>query len=259
MPRNSRPRFPLGQCRATRDLGQLFNAGQTCVAPDYALIPRPGIEAFAGACALAASRLYPAIEGNDDYSSIIDGPHYERLNRLAKEAAASGARLVCLCGAPGTNAQPGSARRMRPLVVIDPPLDSALMSEEIFGPILPVIPYGELDEAIAFVNARPKPLAIYYFGYDRNSVERVVAETHSGGLTVNDAMLHIAQDGLPFGGVGESGWGHYHGREGFDAFSKRKAVFHRSRLGVLGLLRPPYGRLTDRLLRFLIGKASRRF
>jgi coniferyl-aldehyde dehydrogenase len=244
--------FPIDEAAQRVVAAKLFNAGQTCIAPDYALVPREALDEFARCCAAAAQRLYPSISGNDDYSSIIDGPHYERLQALVEEAGREGARIVVLSGS--SEPASGSDRRMPPILVIGPGEDSLLMREEIFGPVLPVLPYGELDEAIAFVNARPKPLALYYFGRDRASVERVLSETHSGGVTVNDAMLHISQDGLPFGGVGESGWGHYHGREGFDAFSKRKAVFFASRLGALGLLRPPYGAVADTIMGILIGK-----
>jgi acyl-CoA reductase-like NAD-dependent aldehyde dehydrogenase len=127
-----------------------------------------------------------------------------------------------------------------------------VMQDEIFGPLLPIVEYDGIDAAIRYVNARPRPLALYHFDRSPGRIERVLRETISGGVTINDTILHIAQDSLPFGGVGASGMGHYHGREGFDAFSKRKAVFLQSRVNAIGLFRPPYGRLFDALVRFLI-------
>ena len=126
------------------------------------------------------------------------------------------------------------------------------MNEEIFGPLLPVVPYRTLDEAIGYVASRPRPLALYYFGHDRRDTNRILRETHAGGVTLNDVILHIAQDALPFGGVGASGMGHYHGREGFLTFSKAKGVFRQSRLNAMSWFNPPFGRRFERLTRLLI-------
>jgi coniferyl-aldehyde dehydrogenase len=129
-----------------------------------------------------------------------------------------------------------------------------VMQDEIFGPILPILTYRTLDEAIDYVNDHPRPLALYYFGYDDDEIDRVLGETVSGGVGINETMLHCAQDDLPFGGVGPSGMGHYHAREGFESFSKKKPIFRQARLNTAGFLRPPFGRAIDALLRVLVGK-----
>jgi acyl-CoA reductase-like NAD-dependent aldehyde dehydrogenase len=140
---------------------------------------------------------------------------------------------------------------MAPCLLTGVTPDMRVMQDEIFGPLLPLVPYRTLDEALVFVNARPRPLALYVFDHDANTVERVLAETVSGGVTVNETILHIAQEDLPFGGVGASGMGEYHGRAGFETFSKRKAVFFQSRFSGLKLFRPPYGPRFEALARFL--------
>ncbi len=142
--------------------------------------------------------------------------------------------------------------KLAPTLVLGAPADTRLMTDEIFGPILPVVPYRTLDEAIAYVNARPRPLALYVFDHDRAAIDRVLAETVSGGVGVNETIVHAGQDDLPFGGVGASGMGEYHGRAGFDTFSKKKAVFYQSRLNGLKLLRPPYGNRFEALARLLV-------
>ena len=155
---------------------------------------------------------------------------------------------------PGGEARDPSSRKLFPTLVLDATDDMAVMQDEIFGPILPVLPYASLDEAIAFVNDRPRPLALYYFGHDPREVARVLDETISGGVCVNETLLHVGIDDLPFGGVGPSGMGHYHGREGFEALSKMKPVFHQSRINGAALMRPPFGAVADGLARFLLGK-----
>jgi coniferyl-aldehyde dehydrogenase len=226
--------------------GKLFNAGQTCIAPDYALVPRGQQQAFAAAFAHAAAQLYPTLERNPDYTSIVNERHHARLQRLADEARAGGARVTEI-NPGGESQQPGS-RKMRPQVLLDVTPEMAVMQEEIFGPLLPVLPYDRLDDAIAFVNARPRPLALYWFGRDKARAQRVLHETIAGGVTINDVLLHIAQENLPFGGVGASGIGAYHGEHGFRLFSKDKPVFEQSRLAGTALTRPPYGKRTDALI-----------
>ena len=229
--------------------GKCLNAGQTCIAPDYALVPEERVEAFVAAAGAAIARLYPTLRANPDYTAIIDARHRERLAGCLAEARARGARVTEVN--PGREDFTGSTK-MAPALVVGAPDDTRLMREEIFGPLLPVVPYRTLDEAIAYVNARPRPLALYVFDHDRASIERVLARTVSGGVTVNETILHIAQDDLPFGGVGASGMGEYHGRAGFDTFSKRKAVFFQPRLNGLKLLRPPYGKRFAWLAKLLL-------
>jgi acyl-CoA reductase-like NAD-dependent aldehyde dehydrogenase len=147
------------------------------------------------------------------------------------------------------------SRKIAPVAVLNATGEMKIMHEEIFGPILPIVSYRGLDDAIWYVNDRPRPLAIYYFDNDRTRVNRVLNETVSGGVTVNDTILHIAQDSLPFGGVGPSGMGHYHGKEGFETFSKKKAVFYQTRLNGAGLLKPPYGKMFDTMLNIMISRA----
>lgn len=239
----------LQEAAARIAAGKLFNAGQTCIAPDYVLLPRGQEEAFARAYRQAVLRMYPRLEENPDYTSIVNARHYQRLEGLVQDAQQRGARVLPI--APeGESADP-ARRKLRPAVLLEVAPDMAVMQEEIFGPLLPVLPYDTLDDAIAFVNARPRPLALYWFGHDAARRQAVLTRTVSGGVTVNDVLLHIAQENLPFGGAGESGIGAYHGEHGFRLFSKEKPVFIQSRLAGNALLRPPYGPATERVLRLL--------
>jgi coniferyl-aldehyde dehydrogenase len=243
--------FPAETAAERILLGKLFNAGQTCIAPDYAMVAEGAREAFVAACRTAVARMYPTLRNNPDYTAIITDQHLERLRLCVEDAKARGARIVELNPA-GEDLQ--GSRKMAPVIVLDATEEMLVLKEEIFGPILPVLTYASLDESIAYVNDHPRPLALYYFGYDRDSIRRVLSETMSGGVTINDAALHFFQDDLPFGGVGPSGTGHYHGREGFDTFTKKRPVFRQARINARGLLRPPYGKTVDALLRFLVGK-----
>jgi acyl-CoA reductase-like NAD-dependent aldehyde dehydrogenase len=229
--------------------GKCVNAGQTCIAPDYALVPRERVEAFVAAARVAVARLYPTLAANPDYSAIIDARHHARLCGYVEEARGRGARVEPLNPAAEDLA---SGRKIAPTLLLDTPEDARVMREEIFGPLLPVVPYDDLDAAIAYVNARPRPLALYVFDHDRAAVDRVLERTICGGVTVNETLLHIAQEDLPFGGVGPSGMGAYHGRAGFDTFSKLKPVFHQPRVNGLWLLKPPYGKRFARLAKWLV-------
>lgn len=231
-------------------VGKTMNAGQTCIAPDYVLIPENRTQDFVTAAKRTVARCYPDIMQTPDYSSIINERHFQRLLELAEEARDQGADIVPLTSLEV--APDSSTRRIPPLAVINAKDSMRIMQEEIFGPLLPVVTYRELDEAIRYVNTRPKPLALYYFDNDRKRIDKVLTETISGGVTINDTILHIAQDNLPFGGVGESGKGHYHGYEGFETFSKKKSVFFQSRISGVGLFKPPYGTLFERLMAVLL-------
>ncbi len=225
--------------------GKLVNAGQTCVAPDYVLVPRAELEAFVCACGEAARRLYPAGLDSPDYCSIVDLRHYSRLTGLQAQAHTAGVKSQALFD----GAQRMDLRhRLAPMLFIDPPHDLALMQDEIFGPWLPVLPYDTLEQAMAQVNAGPRPLALYWFDRDKRRTAHALRTTHAGGVTVNDVLMHVAQDDLPFGGVGPSGMGHYHGRWGFDTFSKLKPVLRQPRLAGTALIRPPYGKTFARLM-----------
>ena len=188
---------------------------------------------------------------NADYTRIISVPHYRRLRGLVDSAKQAGAEVVEVN--PGAEVCNEENRVFPPTLLMNAPEELGLMQEEIFGPVLPIVPYGGLDEAIAYINARPHPLALYYFDENGRRVQDVLARTTAGGATVNDCMFHVGQPCLPFGGVGASGMGHYHGFDGFETFSKKKGVFLQSRWTPLGLLRPPYGSVARRLLRFIVG------
>jgi coniferyl-aldehyde dehydrogenase len=231
--------------------GKLLNAGQTCIAPDYVFVPQNVKETFVEGCRAAVAKMYPTLEQNPDFTAIITAKHYERLRGLVDDARARGARVVELN--PGADAPSAESRKFVPTLVVDPTEEMLCMKEEIFGPVLPVMTYASLQEAIDYVNAHPRPLALYYFGYDRAAVDQVLAQTVSGGVTVNETMLHFMQEALPFGGVGPSGTGQYHGREGFLSLSQRKPIYRQSRIHTASLVRPPYTKMTDRVLRLLLG------
>ena len=230
-------------------MGKLLNGGQTCIAPDYVLLPRGREAAFADAYQKAVTRLYPHVTGNPDYASIINARQHARLKALVDEAQALGARVDDVGPPPvDTPANDAERRQMRPLLVLDLPPTARLLREEIFGPILPVLAYDDLQTAIGYINARPRPLSLYWFGEDNEARDRVLAGTVSGGVTVNDTLMHIAHDGLPFGGVGESGLGAYHGETGFLRFTHERAVLVQSRWSGGALLYPPYGARFDRVM-----------
>lgn len=229
--------------------GKLLNAGQTCIAPDYVLVPHAQRDAFAEAYRAAVLRMYPRLEDNPDYTSIVNERHYARLQQLAADARARGARVVPI--APAGELEQPQRRKLRPALLLDVQAGMAVMREEIFGPLLPLVGYGTPEEAIAFVNERPRPLALYWFGRDAARQREVLTRTISGGVTVNDVLLHIAQENLPFGGVGDSGIGAYHGEHGFRLFSKDKPVFEQSRWAASALLRPPYGKKAERVIALL--------
>jgi len=229
-------------------VGKLLNAGQTCIAPDYVLVQADQRDRFAEAARRCVSRLYPDIARNTDYTSIISPRHFDRLVSMIDAARAAGAHMV-----PLTDATPdAAARRLPPVLLTDVPEDVMAMQEEIFGPVLPVVTYRSIDDAIGFVNARPRPLALYVFDKSGDVVDRVMHQTVAGGVTVNDTLFHIAQDDLPFGGVGPSGMGVYHGKAGFETFSKLKPVFHQAGLNGAGLLKPPYGKRFEAMLKMLL-------
>ncbi|MDC7690206.1 coniferyl aldehyde dehydrogenase [Vogesella indigofera] len=234
--------------------GKLLNAGQTCVAPDYVLVPRPQQAALVAALRDAATRAYPTLADNTDYSAIISVPHYERLQALAAQAQAAGAVLTTINPANETPAALAAARKLPLTLIEQAPPDSRVRQEEIFGPLLPVIGYDSLEQAVELLRQQPRPLAMYLFDHDKARIERLLRDTIAGGVTVNDTLLHVAQEALPFGGVGASGMGHYHGHEGFLTFSKLKPVLYQSRLSGTWLTAPPYGNTVKLLLRWMIGR-----
>jgi coniferyl-aldehyde dehydrogenase len=245
------PGFDLARAAERVAFGKLINAGQTCIAPDYALVPRGQEEAFAAALGVQIARLYPTLAKNPDYTSIINGHHHARLQHLLADARDRGAEVRTINPASETFED----RRMPPHLILRPSDEMAVLQEEIFGPILPIIGVTDVDAAMAYVNARPRPLALYHFDRDERRVQQVLRGTHAGGVCVNDTLMHIGQDDLPFGGVGPSGLGRYHGPEGFQSLSHPKAVFRQARWNAGQLVNPPYGKAVERLLDLLIGRA----
>lgn len=224
-----------------------LNAGQICTSVDHAWLPQGSIAAFVEHARAIVPARYPTLD-TPDYTSIIDEAAFERLLRALDEARAGGAQVISLLPGPAFDR---ATRKIAPHIVLDAPEDSLLLTREIFGPILPLRAYTDLDSVIASINGGPRPLAIYPFSNDAGTVQRLIDRVMSGGVSVNDALFHVGQHELPFGGVGESGMGHYHGVEGFHTFSKLRPVFYQARYSALKLLWPPYGRLASRVLAFL--------
>lgn len=228
--------------------GKFLNAGQTCIAPDYVLLHADERETFVQGLRDYVAAHYPAWRHDGDFASIVNVAQYQRLQAWLDEARAVGATVATL---PAGVAHDPVRRVLAPTVVLDAPESVALMRQEIFGPVLPLVTYREFDEAIAYVNARPRPLALYVFAEDRAYSERVLAACSAGSVAVNDSLLQFVQARLPFGGVGPSGMGAYHGHAGFLAFSKQMPVFRQARWSAMAWLRPPYGARVERLLRLL--------
>ena len=246
--------YPVAKAVKRLVVGKFFNAGQTCVAPDYALVHRDRHDAFVTALEREIARAYPDAAGNSDYASIVDARHYARLAALVADAEAKGARIVRPAGATGQ--QPSSSRKLAPTLLLDVDERMDVMREEIFGPVLPILTYDSLEGAIGFVNRRPKPLGLYYFDEDRARARRVMVQTLSGSACVNEAALQVLNPDLPFGGVGASGFGAYHGESGFTTFSHARAVLSRGRVNPADLLAPPYGRLFEKFLGLVMGTSQ---
>jgi coniferyl-aldehyde dehydrogenase len=229
--------------------GKLLNAGQTCIAPDYALVPDASVQEFADWLVRHMRRMYGTDPDNKDYTSIISDSHYARLEGLVTDAAARGA--VILQAAKPDDAAWKSKRKFPPTVVVGATPEMTIMQQEIFGPLLPIIGYSEPGEPISYINKHDRPLALYWFGKDHAARDEVLARTISGGVTVNDCLFHFTQINQPMGGVGASGTGAYHGEWGFDNLSKLKPVFYRSPFNRLADLYPPYGAKIARLEKML--------
>lgn len=232
--------------------GKLLNAGQTCIAPDYVLVPERALQAFAEKVRAQMRRMFGTDPSNNDYTSIISDRHYARLEGLVADAAQRGAKILQAAKPDDPNWK--AHRKFPPTLIVGATDAMAVMQEEIFGPVLPVLGIRDAAEAIAFVNARDRPLALYWFGKDGSARDEVLARTVSGGVTVNDCLFHFAQVNQPMGGVGASGTGVYHGEWGFRTFSKLKPVFYRSKFNRLADLYPPYdGKIArlEKLMRFM--------
>ncbi len=233
-------------------LGKLANAGQMCLAPDYVCVPRTLSDAFVSEARLWSKRAYPGLPGNADYTSLVNDRQVRHMTDLLDDARAKGARVISL--AEGPLAVPAPSRLMAPALILGATDDMRIMQEEIFAPLLPVRDYERFDDVIAHINLGEPPLALYYFGNDGTEERELLARTRSGGVTINDVAMHFLAEELPFGGIGASGMGAYHGEHGFRRFSHARAVFRQTRFDVAGMLglRPPYGAKLKRSLRFLI-------
>jgi coniferyl-aldehyde dehydrogenase len=243
------PDADLALCAPRLMSGKLLNAGQTCIAPDYALVPGDRVDAFVAAARAAAARLYPSYAANPDYTAIINERHFVRLTALIDDARAKGATIIELT--PAHEAPDPASRKLPPVLIVGVDDTMAVMREEIFGPLLPVESYASVADAVAKINGRPHPLAFYYFGRDRAECGNVLRQTLAGGVTVNDTLWHFAHKNLPFGGVGASGTGAYHGEATFLTFTHRKPVFVQPRFAAAKLLYPPYGKLFENVLGLL--------
>ena len=239
----------LGQAAERIAYGKLLNAGQTCIAPDYALVPESQVQDFADRLQGHMRRMYGTNPDNADYTSIISDRHYARLEGLVADAAAKGARVMQV--ARSDDPAWKSKRKFPPTIIVGATPDMTVMQEEIFGPLLPIIGYRDAAEPISYINRHDRPLALYWFGKDDAARDEVLARTISGGVTVNDCLFHFTQINQPMGGIGASGTGVYHGEWGFKSLSKLKPVFYRSALNRLADLYPPYGAKVARLEKLL--------
>ena len=235
-------------------LGKLMNAGQICLAPDYLLVPEEREHEAIGGLQAAATRMYPTMLANPDYTSVINGRHRERLEAHVADARAKGAEVIVVNPANEDFSQQNTHKM--PLHILRGVDDSmTVMQEEIFGPLLPVKTYKALGDAIDYVNGKDRPLGLYYFGTDAAEQRQVLDRTISGGVTLNDVIFHVSAEDLPFGGVGPSGMGSYHGKDGFRTFSHAKSVYTQPKLDIakLGGFKPPYGAATARTIKQRLG------
>ncbi len=239
------PGYPIATAVDRIAAGKFLNAGQTCIAPDYVLLPKASIPAFVAEMKKYISQHYPDLAANPDYSSIVNEAQYRRLAGYVDEARSAGAEVIEL-------AQGAADKRvLAPTLILNADERLRVMQDEIFGPVLPIVAVESVDAAIAYVNERPRPLALYHFDNDVARTEKVLEHTIAGGVAVNETVLHFAQSKLPFGGIGPSGMGHYHGEEGFLTFSKQKPVLYQARFSSMAVMRPPYRGLADFIVKFL--------
>lgn len=244
------PDFPVREAAKFLMAGKLANAGQICVAPDYVLVREDQAEALVSALRSAARQMYPTVIDNEDYTSIISDRHRERLTALIADAESKGAEVLRLHGP--SESEEGGNGKIVPAIVRHPTDDMRLMQEEIFGPILPVVEVESYEAMAEVVNRGDRPLAMYVFDRNDKRVSRVLQQTHAGGLSINDTLVHAAVENMPFGGVGASGMGKYHGRAGFETFSHRKGVFHQARFNLRQIVMPPFGNAVQRLVDWLL-------
>ncbi len=245
--------YPVRDAAKRITHGKSANCGQVCIAPDYALVPRESVDEFVAGVRETFKRFYDnRSDGNPNYTSVVNERQHQRILALLADARAKGARIEACAPAPA-----GSGRQMPLHIVTGVTPDMALMNDELFGPILPVVPYDRMEDAIAFIHERPRPLALYCFSHDSAERDELLRRTHSGGVSVNDWGWHAVNHDAPFGGIGNSGMGSYHGIEGFRELSHARTVYQRQRFFPIGLFYPPYGTFVQRMaLRLFLGEAD---
>jgi len=246
----------LGKSLERIMLGKTMNAGQICLAPDYLLVPEEKLHDVIATAQQVVATMYPTLLDNVQYTSVINERHYQRLNGYLEEARQRGVKVIEINPAGEDFSQQQGTHKIPPILIPEPPEDLKLLQEEIFGPLLPIRTYREFSETVDYINSRPRPLAAYYFGDDAEEQNSVETRTTSGGMCINDVIMHISQEDLPFGGVGPSGMGSYHGIEGFRTFSHAKSIYRQTgmNIGKLSGMLPPYGKTTEKSIRMQIKK-----
>jgi len=237
-------------------MGKTLNAGQICLAPDYLLVPEEKLNEVIDAAQAAVARMYPTLLNNEQYTSVINERHYQRLTGYLAEAEERGQKVIPVNPAGEDFSQQQGSHKIPPTLIPEPADDLKMMEEELFGPLLPIRTYQNFDETIDYINSKPRPLAAYYFGSDRQEEEAVLKRTTSGGVCINDVIMHVMQEELPFGGVGPSGMGAYHGLKGFQTFSHAKSIYRQANIDVakLGGMLPPYGKATESTIKMQLKK-----
>tara|TARA_R110002072_G_scaffold935_8_gene7654 strand:- start:7512 stop:8972 length:1461 start_codon:yes stop_codon:yes gene_type:complete len=237
-------------------LGKTMNAGQICLAPDYLLVPEEKLHEVIAAAQKAVTQMYPKLLDNPQYTSVINERHYQRLNGYLAEANERGQKIIPINpGSEDFGAQQGTLK-IPPTLIPEPADDLRMMEEELFGPLLPIRTYSNFEETIDYINSKPRPLAAYYFGEDKQEESALTSRTTSGGMCINDVIMHVTQEELPFGGVGPSGMGAYHGFKGFQTFSHAKSIYRQSKFNIakIGGMLPPYGKATESTIKMQVKK-----
>jgi coniferyl-aldehyde dehydrogenase len=237
-------------------LGKTLNAGQICLAPDYLLVPEEKLDEMVRELQAAVKEMYPTLLANPQYTSVVNERHYQRLNGYLEDLAQRGGTALPINPGNEDFAAQEATRKIPPTLIPRPPEGSTVLEEEIFGPLLPIQTYTDFNETIDYVNSRPRPLAAYYFGEDVYEEDAVLKRTTSGGVCINDVIMHVMQEELPFGGIGPSGMGAYHGEAGFRTFSHAKSIYRQSKFNVakLGGMLPPYGPATEKTIAMQVRK-----
>jgi coniferyl-aldehyde dehydrogenase len=231
-------------------MGKTLNAGQICLAPDYLLVPKEKLEEVISHAQAAVAGMYPKLLDNPQYTSVINDRHYQRLTGYLQQAEQAGARVIPINPANEDFSAQQNGFKIPPTLVVEPAADLKVLEDEMFGPVLPILTYEKFEETIDYINKQPRPLAAYYFGSDAAEQKALETRTTSGGMCINDVIMHVMQEDLPFGGVGPSGMGHYHGLEGFRTFSHAKSIYSQTGINVakLGGMLPPYNKTTEKTI-----------